>query len=80
MESVSIGLWKLTKHVGFYKSYKKEVIYNGLIHIWNKNTDVFETEMNYLRQRTLNGSFVSGEDNSYTCGEFEFFKYPSRYF
>ena len=80
MERVGIGLWKLKEDVGLYKSYRKEVIKNGLIHIWNKKTDTFETEMYFLRERTQNAFFVSSEEDSYSCGEFEFFKYQSRFF
>lgn len=83
IEKVGLDLWELPpekyQFAGFYNSHKKCLIQEGKVHIWNTATECFETEMNYLRQRSFNGTIVSQMD-IYSCRGIEFYSFTSRFF
>ena len=78
---IGMGLWEFQKGKTplIFPVFVRRQIIAGNIHIWNMETEMYETEMMNSEIKTLEGNFISHHEN-YCCGDIEFFIYPTCFY
>ena len=78
---IGMGLWEFQKCKTplIFPVFVRRQIIAGNIHIWNMESEMYETEMRNAEVKTSEGSFITQNEN-YCCGGIEFFKYPSCFY
>ena len=78
---IGMGLWEFQKGKTplIFPVFVRRQIIAGNIHIWNMETEMYETEMMNSEIKTSEGIFITQHEN-YCCGDIEFFIYPTCFY
>ena len=78
---IGMGLWEFQKGKIplIFPVFVRRQIIAGNIHIWNLETEMYETEMMNSEIKTLEGNFISQHEH-FCCGDIKFFKYASCFY
>ena len=78
---IGMGLWEFQKGKTplIFPVFVRRQIIAGNIHIWNMETEMYETEMMNSEIKTLEGNFISQHEH-FCCGDIKFFKYASCFY
>jgi hypothetical protein len=78
---IAPGLWEFKKdehrHLGIFTIYRQRVIRAGLIHIWNMQTEKYETEMQQTKEKKVYKMYCGNEETYYSADGVEFFTFTS---
>ena len=78
---IGMGLWQFQKSEIplIFPVFVRRQIIDGNIHIWNMETEMYETEMMNSEIKTSEGIFITQHEH-FCCGDIKFFKYASCFY
>ena len=80
-KKIGLGLWELQKSEpysqGMFPIFRKQMIIAGRIHIWNMQTEKYETEMQQTKEKKVYKMYCGNEETYYSADGVEFFTFTS---